>query len=150
MRAIAPQSRRLSGRCLRLNSTGTERTFLEKYSDYKWGAILLLSGLGSAGAWLRSYVKRDEKSQSTGLRDRVLALAIQVRQENSEDDLVEMHREVDEIVRETLNSYDDGAIEEGDLSAFSLALEQFHRAVADKKPVMNSMVFDPARFRSRQ
>ena len=61
-----------------------------------------------------------------------------------------MQREVDEIVCETLNSYDDGAIKEGDLSAFSLALEQFHRAVADKKPVMNSMVFDPARFRSRQ
>jgi TRAP transporter TAXI family solute receptor len=52
---------------------GTERTFLEKYSDYMWGAILLLSGLGSAGAWFLSYLKRDEKAQSTGLRDRVLA-----------------------------------------------------------------------------
>jgi TRAP transporter TAXI family solute receptor len=101
---------------------GTERTFLEKYSDYMWGAILLLSGLGSAGAWFRSYLKRDEKSQSTGLRDRVLALVGQVRQGNSEDELDQMQREVDEIVSETLNSYDDGAIEEGDLSAFSLAL----------------------------
>src|SRR6266481_5809870 len=29
---------------------GTERTFLERYSDYFWAAILVLSGLGSAGA----------------------------------------------------------------------------------------------------
>jgi len=129
---------------------GTERTFLEKYSDYMWGAILLLSGLGSAGAWFRSYLKRDEKSQSTGLRDRVLALVAQVRQGNSEDELDEMQREVDEILRETLNSYDDGAIDEGDLSAFSLALEQFHHAVTDRKAGMNSMASDLARFRSRQ
>jgi septum formation topological specificity factor MinE len=114
-----------------------------------WGAILLLSGLGSAGAWFRSYLKRDEKSQSTGLRDRVLALVGQVRQGNSEDELDKMQREIDEIVRETLNSYDDGAIEEGDLSAFSLALEQFHHAVADKKGEM-SPASDLARFRSRQ
>jgi TRAP transporter TAXI family solute receptor len=129
---------------------GTERTFLEKYSDYMWAAILLLSGLGSAGAWFRSYLKRDEKSQSTGLRDRVLALVDQVRQGNSECELDEMQREVDKIVRETLNSYDDGAIEEGDLSAFTLALEQFHHAVMDRKAVMNSMSSDLARFRSRQ
>ena len=129
---------------------GTERTFLEKYSDYMWGAILLLSGLGSAGAWFRSYLKRDEKSQNTGLRDRVLALVAQARQGNSEDELDEMQREVDEILRETLNSYDDGAIDEGDLSAFSLALEQFHHAVTDRKAGMNSMASDLARFRSRQ
>lgn len=129
---------------------GTERTFLEKYSDYMWGAVLLLSGLGSAGAWFRSYLKRDEKAQSTGLRDRVLALIVQARQGSSEDELNEMQHEVDDILRETLNSYDDGAIEEGDLSAFSLALEQFHHAVADRKAGMNSMTTDPARFRSRQ
>ena len=40
---------------------GTERTFLEKYTDYIWCAILLLSGLGSAGAWLRHYLRRDER-----------------------------------------------------------------------------------------
>ena len=47
-----------------------------------------------------------------------MALVSQARQGNSEDELDEMQREVDEIVRETLNYY-----EEGDLSAFSLALE---------------------------
>src|SRR3954454_17871679 len=31
---------------------GNERTFLEKYTDYIWFAVLIVSGLGSAGAWL--------------------------------------------------------------------------------------------------
>ena len=128
---------------------GTERTFLEKYSDYIWGVVLLLSGLGSAGAWFRSYLKRDEKAESVALRDRVLMLAAQAREGNSTDELRGMQTEVDNIIRETLISYDDGAIEEGDLSAFNLALEQFHRAIADRNAALNDSVADPPRLRSR-
>src|SRR5437764_6852953 len=51
---------------------GTERTFLEKYTDYIWGAILILSGLGSVGAWLKHYWKRDEREQYAGHRDHLL------------------------------------------------------------------------------
>jgi TRAP transporter TAXI family solute receptor len=118
---------------------GTERTFLEKYSDYIWGAILLLSGLGSAGAWFRSYLKRDQKAKSIEFRDRVLLLATLARDGNSADELHGMQSEVDNIIRETLNAFDDGAISEGDLAAFNLALEQFHRAVADRHEVLHGM-----------
>src|SRR5690349_9744819 len=45
---------------------GNERTFLERYTDYIWGIILVLSGLGSAGAWLRHYWKRDEREAYEG------------------------------------------------------------------------------------
>jgi hypothetical protein len=79
------------------------------------------------------------------LRDRVLALIVQVGQGNSVDELDEMQREVDDILRETLDSYDDGAIQEGDLSVFSLALEQFHHAVADRKAGINGMASDRPR-----
>ena len=41
---------------------GTERTFLEKYSDYFWAVVLVLSGLGSAGAWFRHYLKRTNEN----------------------------------------------------------------------------------------
>jgi TRAP transporter TAXI family solute receptor len=129
---------------------GTERTFLEKYSDYMWGAILLLSGLGSAGAWFRNYLKRDEKAHTIELRDRVLALIAQARDRDSTDELDDMQREIDSILREALNSYDDGALEEGDLSAFSLAFEQFHHAVADRRVALANMPSDPTRLRSRQ
>ena len=43
---------------------GTERTFIEKYSDYFWGALLLFSGVGSAGTWFRAFIKRDEKANT--------------------------------------------------------------------------------------
>src|ERR1700681_746279 len=127
---------------------GTERTFLERYSDYFWAAILVLSGVGSIGAWLRHYWKRDEKEQSTLHRDRLLAMISKVRQVESSEELTAMQCDVDGVLREALESYDDGAIDEGDLSDIGLVLEQFHHAVADRRMVMGVSAPDLPRRRA--
>ena len=127
---------------------GTERTFLEKYSDYLWGGILVLSGLGSAGAWLRQYSKRDEKALSTLHRDNLLAMISKVRQAESSEELTAMQSEVDGLLRETLECYDDGAIEQGDLSAIGLVLEQFHYAVGDRRVAIGAAAPDLPRRRA--
>jgi TRAP transporter TAXI family solute receptor len=126
---------------------GTERTFLEKYSDYLWGGILVLSGLGSAGAWLRQYLTRDEKEKSTQHRDKLLDMISRARQAESPEQLTAMQSEVDGMLRDTLDSYDDGAIEEGDLSAIGLVLEQFHHAVADRRVAIAGAAPDVPRRR---
>jgi TRAP transporter TAXI family solute receptor len=127
---------------------GTERTFLEKYSDYFWAAILVLSGLGSAGAWLRHYLKRDEREQNTVHRERLLAMISRAREAETLEDLAAMQHEVDGVLRETLNAYDDGAIEEGDLSAFGLVLEQFHHAIVDRRVAIAAAAPDLPRMRA--
>jgi TRAP transporter TAXI family solute receptor len=127
---------------------GTERTFLEKYSDYIWGVILLLSGLGSAGVWLRHYLNRNEREKITLHRDNLLTMISKVRQAESEEELTAMQGEVDGILREALDCYDDGGIEEGDLSAIGLVLEQFHHAVADRRFAMGSAAPDLPRMRA--
>jgi TRAP transporter TAXI family solute receptor len=128
---------------------GTERTFLERYSDYFWFAILVLSGLGSAGAWWRHFWKRDERELSTLHRDKILELISRMRVAETEEQLLALQREVDAILRETLEAYDDGAIEEEDLSAFGLVLEQFHHAVADRRATMDGSTPELARLRAR-
>src|SRR6202161_2028281 len=115
---------------------GTERTFLDKYSDYFWGGILLLSVLGSGAAWVRHYVKRDERNITSLHRDKLLAAISQVRKTDSLEELDALQEEAHEFLRETLECYDDGAIEEGDLSAYGLVLEQFHHAVVDRRAVI--------------
>ncbi|MBR0868995.1 ABC transporter substrate-binding protein [Bradyrhizobium tropiciagri] len=115
---------------------GTERTFLDKYSDYFWFALLLISGIGSAAAWLRRYLNRDERDDNTSHRHRVLAVASQVRNAGSEQELLTWQREVDVIIGETLKFYDDGAIEQDDLAAFGLVLELFHHAVAERRAAL--------------
>jgi TRAP transporter TAXI family solute receptor len=128
---------------------GTERTFLERYSDYMWGGLLLLSGLGSAGAWLRRYLKREEKANNVSLRDRLQAMIPEARKSVSADELDKMQADVDEILNDTLNCYDDGAIDQGDLAAFNLLLEQFHHAVSDRKNSINNPTFELPRLRTR-
>ena len=129
---------------------GNERTFLEKYSDYIWGAILVLSGLGSAGAWLRHYWQRDEREQYGAHRDNLLDLISKARQANTPEELANMQSEADSVLREALGCYDDGAIEDGDLSVIGLALEQFHHAVTDRRVALGTPAPDLSRMRARQ
>jgi TRAP transporter TAXI family solute receptor len=128
---------------------GNERTFLEKYSDYIWGAILVLSGLGSAGAWLRHYWQRDEREKYALHRDSLLDLISRARQAEAPEELAAMQTDADGILREALDCYDDGAIEEGDLAAIGLVLEQFHHAVADRRIVVGIPAPDLQRMRAR-
>ena len=117
---------------------GNERTFLEKYTDYIWFVVLGLSGLGSAGAWFRHYWNKDEREQYIAHRDQLLALITRVRSAETPDELVEMQGAADNMLREALDCYDAGTIEDGDLSVIGLALEQFHHAVADRRSVLNA------------
>jgi len=56
-----------------------------------------------------------------------------------------MQAEVDEILRKTLLCFEHGAIQQGSLTAFNIALEQFHNAVADRKALLMSMPQNPQR-----
>lgn len=112
---------------------GEEKSFMDRYSDLIWWGILGTSLLGSAGAWAASYLKRDERTNNTSLRERLLEMLAQARKAASHDELDEMQAEADDILRDTLNCFEHGAIESGTLTAFQLALEQFHNAVADRR-----------------
>ena len=118
---------------------GEEKSFLDRYSDYIWGSLMALSALGSAGAWFASYLRKDERVTNSSLRERLLEMLGAARNTTSIEELDAMQAEADEIMRETLHCFEDGAIEEGSLTAFSIALEQFHNAVADRKAFLIEM-----------
>ena len=54
------------------------------------------------------------------------------------EELDRLQTEAD-IMRDTLHCFDHGAIEEGALTAFNIALGQLHNAVADRKALLMSM-----------
>ena len=118
---------------------GEEKTFLDKYSDYIWWALMALSATGSLGAWFAGYLKRDERSNNSHLRERLLDMIVVARRSESADELDQLQSEADTILRDTLHCFEDGTIQEGALTAFNIALEQFHRAVADRRLLLASM-----------
>ncbi len=112
---------------------GNERSFLDRYGDFMWFGLMILSGVASLGAWLRSYMRRDERIHNTELRTRLVDMIAAARESGSVTELDLMQKEADEILRDTLNCFEDGAVAEDTLSAFNIALDQFHNAVADRK-----------------
>jgi TRAP transporter TAXI family solute receptor len=118
---------------------GEEKTFLDRYSDYIWWTLMAMSAMGSAGAWLASYLKKDERVGNASQRDRLLDMLAIARHSDSGEELDQMQTEADAILRKTLACFENGVIEEGSLMAFNIALEQFHNAVADRKALLMSM-----------
>src|SRR5436305_13634181 len=73
------------------------------------------------------------------MRNRLPDMLALARHSDSTDELDQMQAEADNILRDTLNSFEQGAIDHGSLTAFNIALEQFHNAVADRKALLTSM-----------
>jgi TRAP transporter TAXI family solute receptor len=118
---------------------GEEKTFMDRYSDYIWWGLMALSAMGSVGAWFAGYVRKDERSNNSSLRERLLAMIAEARKSDSTEDLDRMQAEADTILRDTLHCFEDGAIQEGALTTFNIALAQFHHAVADRRAVLMSL-----------
>jgi TRAP transporter TAXI family solute receptor len=124
---------------------GEEKTFLDRYSDFIWWGLMALSATGSLGAWFAGYLKKDERSNNSSLRERLLDMIALARRSDSVEELDKMQTEADGILRDTLHCFEHGAIEEGALTAFNIALEQFHNAVADRKTLLISVPQSPQR-----
>src|SRR6266478_1840841 len=58
---------------------GEEKTFLDRYSDYIWWGLMAVSAMGSAGAWFAGYLKKDERTNNSTLRDRLLEMIAAAR-----------------------------------------------------------------------
>jgi TRAP transporter TAXI family solute receptor len=115
---------------------GEEKTFLDRYSDIIWWSLMGLSAMGSLGAWFAGYLKKDERSSNSTLRERLLEMIANARRSDSSEELDRMQAEADDILRDTLHGFEHGTIEEGALIPFNIALTQFHQAVADRRALL--------------
>src|SRR5262245_50740915 len=80
---------------------GEEKTFLDRYSDFIWWSLMALSAMGSAGAWFAGYLKKDERSNNSSLRERLLEMIVAARRTDSTEELDQMQAEADGILRDT-------------------------------------------------
>jgi TRAP transporter TAXI family solute receptor len=79
---------------------GEEKTFLDRYSDFIWWGLMGLSAMGSAGAWFAGYLKKDERSNNSSLRQRLLDMLGAARRSDSIEELDQMQTEADGILRD--------------------------------------------------
>ena len=92
--------------------------------------------MGSASAWFAGYLKKEDRGDNSSLRERLLNMIAAARRGDSVEELDRMQSEADGILRDMLQSYEQGDIAEAALTTFNIALEQFHSAVADRKALL--------------
>ena len=118
---------------------GEEKTFLDRYSDMIWWSLMALSATGSIGAWFAGRLKKDERGDTSTLRERLMEMIATARRSDSVEELDRLQTEADNILRDTLQSFESGAIPEGALNSFNIVLSQLHHAVADRRVLLMSI-----------
>ena len=120
-----------------------ENSDLSNYSGYvqdsgegRWTIMAAIEEGVPATVLSAALYARFRSREEQSFPDKLLSAIAQVRKTDSLEELDALQEEADEFLRETLECYDDGAIEEGDLSAYGLVLEQFHHAVVDRRAVI--------------
>lgn len=125
-----------------------ERSFLDGYSDYIWFAILALSGVGSAFAWLRKFLARDEWDGAAALGERIIAITERARRAGAPRELALLEGEIDDLITETVTCYNDDLLEEQDLSVLDLLLQRFYHIDAVQRASFVAGADGEARLRA--
>jgi TRAP-type uncharacterized transport system substrate-binding protein len=115
---------------------GTQKSFFDRYSEYFYLGIMLVSFAGSGIAGIVSFSKAGEREDRVEVIDHLVDLIAKARVATSGEELDRLTADVDEIMKTTLHQIEKGEVEDSQLSAFTLALDQARRAIAERRGML--------------
>ncbi len=115
---------------------GTERTFFDRYGDWFYLGVMAMSLLGSGTAALLSQASSTRRRNAMLGLTRIVAMIAEARETNALDNLVDLELEADALLAATLESMARQHIDDSGLSAYRLAMDQFSRAVVERRRVL--------------
>jgi TRAP transporter TAXI family solute receptor len=113
-----------------------QKTFFDKYSDYLYFGLMLMSGLGSGAAWLASYARADDRVKRLKVLERLLDIVKAARAAETVDELIKLREEADSVLSRTIRQVESNKLDESALMAFSLALDQAQLAISDRRATL--------------
>jgi TRAP-type uncharacterized transport system substrate-binding protein len=116
---------------------GEQTTFFERYSEFLYWGLMLLSFVGSGAAWLVSYV-RTSPSAPAHRNDLEALIGILRRARTAPlEELDFICIEIDDIIERTIRQNESGALDQKRSAALTLAADQARRAVAERRASLN-------------
>lgn len=110
-----------------------QKTFFDRYSDWLYWGLMVMSFFGSGIAWLSSYGKADERMRRMHVLDHLLDVMKAAREAATLEEIEKLRADVDNILRKTISQAEQNDLDESALTAFSLALDQAQMAIADRR-----------------
>src|SRR5262245_55824911 len=115
---------------------GEQKSFFERYNDWIYYGLMILSFLGSATAWLMNYSKVDDRVQKLHALDQLMDLIRAAREAPDVPALDRLQAEADDILQAAIQQVENNALDQAGLQAFSLALQQTRGAIADRRALL--------------
>jgi TRAP transporter TAXI family solute receptor len=115
---------------------GEIQTFFERYSDWFYFGVMVLSILGSGVATVASNAAGRARARHIALLSELLAIVRTARDAQTEEELEDLEREADDILGTALAKAGGGGLDNAGVAAFTLGLDQARRALAERRKVL--------------
>ena len=109
---------------------GDQKSFLEKYSDYIYLGLFLVSGGGTLVAGFLSGSTQRRRQEAMENVARIEAALELLREPRTPDELDALERDIDEVFRKAVKQLSGGDLEAADVAAFELAAGEVRRRIA--------------------
>jgi hypothetical protein len=117
---------------------GTQRNFFDRYSDFIYLGVMLLSFAGTGIAGLVSFSKAGARAQRVETIERLVAMIASARAASSGEELDSLSADADGMLRTTLQQAEKDGLDSSALAAFTLALNQARQAIAELRSTLGA------------
>jgi hypothetical protein len=115
---------------------GELKTFFERYNDYLYLALMVVSFLGSGFAGLLSYNKADDRVRRLRSLERLLEIAKGARAAETTQTLDELQDEIDAIQDEIIQAVEASTLDNAAITAYSLSIDRAQAAISDRRTAL--------------
>ena len=115
---------------------GELKSFLDRYSDFIYLALMAVSFLGSGFVGLLSYNKADDRVRRLRSLERLLEIAKSARTADSIQALDELQTEIDAIQGEMIQEVEASTLDNAAIMAYALSIERAQLAISDRRTAL--------------
>ncbi|HEX8168303.1 MAG TPA: TAXI family TRAP transporter solute-binding subunit [Beijerinckiaceae bacterium] len=115
---------------------GEVQTFFERYGDWFYLVIMVLSIAGSGIAAMASSAANKARARNMELLRELLAIVRRAHEGGSIAELDDLDRQADDILGAALAKAGSGGIDNAGVAAFTLGLDQARRAIGERRRIL--------------
>lgn len=115
---------------------GELKTFFDRYNDYIYLALMVVSFLGSGFAGLLSYNKADDRVRRLRSLERLLDIAKGARAAETTQALDELQDEIDTIQAEMIQEVEASTLDDTAMMAYSVSIDRAQSAISDRRTAL--------------
>jgi TRAP transporter TAXI family solute receptor len=119
---------------------GQVQTFFERYGDWFYLGVMVLSILGSAAAALASAASDRTRTRTMALLDQLLRIIQSARTAQSEEQLQALEAEADQVLAAALGKAGRDAMDQTVMVAMFLGLDQARRAIHEQRLILEAQL----------